>query len=227
MKPPVIVNVAVGGRYYLGQERLKRSITVNSEIPVSFFPWCEEYPNGCPLHQDTPYAFKAYAIRIAKDLGYKKILWMDASAWLDKPWGDFWDVFDSRSMMVWSAGCPALGTWCADSSLPLLGITREESFEMQMFEGLVCGFNFEHPEAEDIWNYYWEQANNGSFKGFWRKEHGFVSDDIRVLGHRHDMPALSVACNRYGIDPLRPPKYFARVNDTFRPEEACIFARGI
>jgi len=152
---------------------------------------------------------------------------MDASAWLNDSWGDFWECFNSRPMMIWNANVDSMGIWCADSALTLLGVTREESFNIPMCEGLICGFNFNYSETHEIWDYYWEQANNGAFKGFWFRRDGFVSDNPKVLGHRHDMPALSVACNRLNIDIIDTPKYFDRVNDDYQPSQACIYARGL
>ena len=66
-----IVNVATG-RYVIGQNRLRNAF---HEDVVA---WTDSLPIGCPVHNDVPYAFKAWAIRAARDVGYDLVLWADS-----------------------------------------------------------------------------------------------------------------------------------------------------
>jgi len=233
-KPPCILNVAIGGGYPRGQARLAESLDKHSEVKLEKLMWKDMYPDGCPPHSSVPYAFKAYAIKTALDLGFTKIFWMDASAWLAKPWGDFWDVFEANGGALWDAQQTSMGVWTCDAALPKLGITREESFNITLVEGLCCGFDFAKPQVRELWDYYWARSQDGSFIGHWNKNQGFVSDHSAVHGHRHDMPALSMG-NLLGnpkgetvIKLLHPPDYFMRWGpEVALNDNTCIYAQGM
>lgn len=233
-KPPCIINVAAGGGYPRGQARLIESLDKHSEVKLAKLMWRDMYPDGCPPHASVPYAFKAYAFKAALDAGFEKIFWMDASAWLAKPWGDFWDMFDANGGALWDAQQPSMGIWTCDAALPKLGCTREESFKVTLVEGLCCGLDFSKPLVKEFWEYYWARACDGSFIGPWRREHAFVSEDERVQGHRHDMPVLSMA-NVLGdihgkevIELLHPPDYFVRWGpEVALNDNTCIYAQGM
>jgi len=233
-KPPCIINVAAGGWYAKGQARLIESLDKYSEVPLVKLMWKDMYPDGCPPHSSVPYAFKAHAFKAAIDAGFTKVFWMDASAWLAKPWGDFWDVFSDNGGALWDAQQPSLGAWTADAALPKLGVTREESFNITLVEGLCCGLDFSKPLVKEFWDYYWARVQDGSFIGYWNKKQGFVSDHPDVQGHRHDMPVLTMA-NLLGnptgepvIKLLEPPNYFVRWGPQVAlNDNTCIYAQGM
>src|SRR5262252_4800596 len=64
-----IVNVATTEQYRKGQDRLMQ--TSKEQVWYSL-------PDGCPSHQETPYAFKAYAMMEASKQ-YDLLLWCDSS----------------------------------------------------------------------------------------------------------------------------------------------------
>jgi hypothetical protein len=73
-----VVNVATGGRYRLGATRLREAVVAHAG-PVDLRFWDGGIPRQSPSHVSVPYAFKAYALKDAADLGADLLLWCDAS----------------------------------------------------------------------------------------------------------------------------------------------------
>jgi len=73
-KPPkdaCIVTVATAAHFLAGQQRLANSVKEWGD-GVAMLNWQGFLPPGSPPHQAVPYAFKAYAIKAARDMGFKK-----------------------------------------------------------------------------------------------------------------------------------------------------------
>jgi len=82
----VVVNVATN-RYVKGQERLTEALALLGE---EYQVWRNKLPPGSPAHEETPYAFKAWALEAARKSGHTLLMWADASivpiAKLDPIW---------------------------------------------------------------------------------------------------------------------------------------------
>jgi hypothetical protein len=144
---------------------------------------------ACPSHQDTPYAFKFYAIKHAFEQGYSNVLWVDASFWAVKSIEGLFDLIDEKGFVCQGAGF-SLGQWSSDECLDSFGITRKNAFRIPLLSGGLLGFNVQKERElfDDIFNY----AKEGSlFKGSWTNRNGEISSDERVKGHRHDMSVIS------------------------------------
>jgi len=163
-------------------------------------------PMGCPTPEDAPYASKVYAMQAAADAGFTSVLWADASVVAVRPLLPIWELMEGTG--YWLASAPWLngrplwvaGEWISDAALPLLNVTREESFGIPKLATHSLGLDLEKEVARSFLSQWMEAANNGSFYGPWDNAGGAASSDPRVLGHRHDLSAASVIAHRLGMD---------------------------
>ncbi len=221
-----VVNVAVGGWYPRGQDRLARSLDETGFGGDVLF-WKDENPPGCPSHEELPYGFKVHALEMALYKGYGPVLWCDASIWFIKNPSTLFDVIDERGYWFMSQGWQ-VGTWCSDDALPKLGIEREESMKMSMVAATMFGLDMRTEEARQILGWMRARCRDGSFRGSWTNEHQEVSPDPRVKGHRHDQTALSVVVNRLGLEIDWHPSWFEYAYDGVIPNPKCVaLARGM
>ena len=197
MSDTCIVNFAKGGWYSRGQSRLVSSF-MQRGYKGDFLLYEDESDLDCPLHINVPYAFKPYALMYAVDAGYRYVIWADSSIWPCNNLQKMWDQIDKDGYMLVLNGWTT-GEWCSDAALPLLGITREESFELPHLMANVMGFDFSREFCREFLEQYYHHANIGTFCGPWDNKDNKASSDPKVLGHRHDQTAASVIAWRLGM----------------------------
>jgi hypothetical protein len=198
----VVLNVATG-HYVKGQNRLRDRFK-----GVDVLTWSDQMPSGCPNHRSVPYAFKAYAIQEAIIRGYSTILWADACI---VPHGDLeplWNLIETQGYWFSRNGFKN-GEWCSDAALPLLEMTREESFGHEHVVATTFGLDVRNETGRHFAAEYFRYAKNGAFKGPWKNDKCEASSDARVRGHRHDQTAASVLCHRLGMALTDPPAWFS------------------
>jgi hypothetical protein len=176
---------------------------VNEHSPRLF--WKSSYPPGSPRHEDCQYAFKYYAFKEAVRQGFIELLWLDAGMTALKPLQAIWDLVAHEGYFFIPNGY-SLGNWCSDTALRVLGLSREEAFDVPLISGSVFGLNMRNTTAKRIyknWGFYTAAgAMNGAHINALVAEKvvpilgarpiGPVSSDSRVFGHRHDESVLSV-----------------------------------
>ncbi len=210
MKPYAIVNLATE-RYIKGQERLKQSL-IDNNFNGDFFGYIGEESVGSPKHTENPYAFKIYAINRVREIGYTKILWLDASVYAVKNVQPVFDWLEDKGIFMEEAGhwC---STWTNDETLAYFGITREEAMQIPMYSAGISGFDFENEISLTHFT-HWEQAMlDGYFKGSWGN-------------HRHDMSCGTLVSNELGITNLYSSggQFFAYVGQGYsEPKETAVF----
>lgn len=199
-----VVNVAQGGWYPQGQDRL-----INSLRPVGYGGLVRWYrnalPSGSPSHRDAPYAFKVYAVQeaLAGEAPPRYVIWADSSTvFLRHPSVLAEAASMNGGVACWLAGWTA-GEWTRDLALPILGITREEAFGYSLVVGGVWCIDTKSNRAMDFLSRLRGFADAGAFAGPWDNVQFEASTDPRVKGHRHDMPAMAVALRRAGLAPLQ------------------------
>ncbi len=210
-----IVNVTIGGRtvepYGPLADRLKEKMEALGETVIS---WRDQWPSGCPTHDETPYAFKAFALKQASKT-HRSLLWADASIIPLGPLDRLWDLIESQGYWF-SENLPhgeygrpwTCGQWTADSALEPLGITREQSFTFPHIIGTAFGLDLRYGIARDFLSEYYRLAREGTaFRGVWSNHDRGLSRDRRVLGHRHDQTAASVLAWRLGMKLTTPPTW--------------------
>lgn len=84
-----IINVSTK-KYWKGQERLLRTLENNTDADVLMFK--RESDVGALPHKDSMYGFKPMAFKKAYEMGYKTVLWLDASMCVIK---DLKPIFDA------------------------------------------------------------------------------------------------------------------------------------
>jgi len=70
-----VVSFAKGHNFLKGLTRLNEKC---NQLEIPFFGFTE-YPEGCPEHKDSPFAFKFFCINEIKNRGFKNIIWLDSS----------------------------------------------------------------------------------------------------------------------------------------------------
>lgn len=169
----------------------------------SFMSWRDAYPPGSPTHGEDPYAFKLFAIDEAIRLGYETILWCDSGVWFMKDPAPIFERTERDGCFIIIGG-DKLFHWTSDFALDLFGETRDavEKKDWQLIGGTVYGFDLTNPTIQKFlaeWKRYYQM---GAFRGPYvnncaelpedvkrvkgEKPHGFVSNDPRCWGHRHD-----------------------------------------
>ncbi len=196
MNDRVIINFATDA-YKNGRERLNETV---NDIGVDKLFWTKEEEIGSPLHHDNPYAFKIYAFKKAIELGYKKILWLDASVYAIKETYPIWDIIEKEGYLIQSAG-HIVGHWANDNCISYFGITRDEAMKMIMHGNAgFLGLNMDFDISKEFFS-QWEQSMlDGVFKGGWRNDDKSESQDERCRGHRHDMTCGSIIANKLGME---------------------------
>lgn len=186
MNKYAIVNLATD-RYILGQNRLRQSL-IDNNLNGDFFGFVGEESVGSPSHLDNPYAFKIYAINKVKEMGYTKILWLDASVYAVKNVQPVFDWLEDKGIFMEEAGHWA-GSWCNDETLEYFGITREQAMQIPMYSAGGSGFDFEKHNSINHFNFWHQSMSNGLFKGSWND-------------HRHDMSCGTLVANQLGLTNL-------------------------
>lgn len=193
----VVVNVATGAHYQKGQARLLGAFRAIGETCALW----RELPESWPSHADVPYAFKAFALKAAADVGYRLLLWADAcivpAGLLSRIWEHAMEhgVWMSRNG-YWNS------EWTAESAYADLGVTREENQRIPHVVATAFALDLEHPKgAEFLAEYFRLASTTRAFCGPWTGGIG--------VQHRHDQTAASVIAWRLGIPLTDPPDFFA------------------
>lgn len=198
-----ILNVATG-RYAPLQERLVRSL-VDAGYADGLLTWTD-FPPGSPTHEDTPYAFKLFAIREAERRGYTSVLWLDAPCTAAGPVAPLFERIE-RDGHLFVTGGERLGRWASDACLEAFGLSRDAALELPLLNGTFLGLALPSPWLDEL------QRRLDLLRGPWLSEHappdvrarkpersiGFVSRDPRAWGHRHDEAVGSGIAHRLGM----------------------------
>lgn len=199
-----VVNVATGNHYIKGQHRLVAALGTGA-LPLT---WTNFLPDGCPKHEDVPYAFKAFALQDAAARGNSLLLWADASI---LPIGSIGPLFDriAEEGYWFSKNGWMNSEWTADSAYADLDISREENAKIPHVVATAFGINTLHHKGRAILAEYVRLAKTRAFCGPWRNCRETPCGPLGVLGHRHDQTALSVIAYRHECKLTNPPEIFA------------------
>ena len=185
-------------------ERFKQGFREHSPS-ARIFSWVDSLPPGSPQHDDSPYAFKVYAIRdAARRQEAQTVLWADSSVHVVKRLDPLWGLIESQGYWLSTNDVDentfrTCGEWTCDAALEPLGITREEAFKIPQVVATFFGLDFRHQIAVDFLREWERLEKAGAFKGPWVNTNQEASVDPRVLGHRHDQTAASVIAYRLGM----------------------------
>lgn len=221
MSSRCVVNVG-SGRYRQGSERLREAIKEFGHC--EFMSWTDPLPEKWPRHEDKPYAFKAYALKVASHV-HDVLLWCDSAVLPIARLDPLWERIERQGYWVPLNGWTTY-QWTADSAYADLFPERsiEEAREVNKTVPHCCatafGVNVRSPIGDALLTEYFRLANTNAFCGPWSNTNNpnhWPQDASRmgpcgppdVLGHRHDQSSLSVIAWRLGIKLSQCPWGFA------------------
>ena len=181
--------------YSKGAARL-RETAEQHEFKGELFIFTDESQVPCPTHLENPYSFKTFIFERVKNLGYKKILWVDSSVYLIKNIDHIFELIDKDGYLMQEAG-HYVGTWANDKCLNYFRIERDQAMNMLMYGNAgLLGLNFENEIAIEFFNKWHQASKDGIFIGKWNNNDKTESEDERCKGHRHDMTCGSIIANQ-------------------------------
>lgn len=196
----IIVSAGIGEAYLPGLASTRAHCAVHS--PEAWQLMYTYYPEGCPPHQVSQYAFKIFALRRAVEAGFRYVLWMDSTFQPIASMEPLWDAIAKDGWYVAPQEDARLGEWCSDAALPC---GRDEAMRIPLVYSGLVGLDMVDPTGSAIW-LFWQAkfeaclfngphrnipGMQGPFLPWGDKFAGHVSHDPRVKGHRHDEAALS------------------------------------
>lgn len=246
-----IVNVATDS-WVRGQRRLMEACEALGE-PIR--RWTDCFPPRCPPHwmrgflkggtehECRPYAFKAFALREARDAGIGTLLWCDASVIPLKPLTPIWERIEHDGYWILQNGWTN-DEWTAEDAYKDLfpGVPFEQAVEhnrqIPHVIGTVFGIDTGHRLGLlFLAEYYRLAAFTRAFCGPWQNTNApgapGRNQDRRadacgpsfILGHRHDQTAMSVIAHNLKMKLDTDSGWFAyEGNET---KDTLLVAKGI
>lgn len=216
-----IVSAGVGKWYPQGVARLERSLVYHGYAGDMML--YTDLPPGSPTHEQMPYGMKLAALKSAVDLGYERILWLDASIVCIRHPKDMFDAIGHDGHYLYTSGYNCAQT-VSDACLRIFGITRDEAEKIPECASNVVGFDLGNPVGRDFYQRWLKASQDGSFKG--SREHDNQSTDRRFLFHRQDQSAASLICHQLGI-PLHNPHGLCCDYHPTMPESIIFYRQGL
>ncbi len=206
-----IGTIAIAGIYpQLAARMLQRFDAVSPGYDVH--AWVNTSPPGCPWMVVDGYDYTAYCAKpfAMHALQFDKC---DIAILLDAA---FYPVCNIKPMVdhIEEVGyyfCDnefKVGEWCSDACMNEFGMTREALFEIPEVSSYCVGLDLRRGECKQLLA-QWRSAayNERMFAGRHSatpggRNYGFVSDDPRVKGHRHDQTVLSIYAHQFGMQEM-------------------------
>jgi hypothetical protein len=214
-------------RYILGQKRQKQSL-IDVGFQGDYFAFNSFGEINSPSHLETPYAFKPYAIKKVKDMGYDIVIWMDSPVYAIKKLNKFIEETINRSVVLFDNIGYTIGDYTSDECLNHFKMTRNDAFNNQMIMACLMAFDFRTKLANALLEDYLNSSE--VFKGDWTNEANQVSIDNRVKGHRHDQSVMSILANKYNIKIIHPHStyfaYFGNPGHLPHANSVCLLSSG-
>ena len=216
-----IVNVGISQWYERGSQRLARSL--EPYVGADLLTW-DELPSGSPPHAAVPYAFKPWAMLVARARGHRYVLWCDSAVWAIRSPMPIFDAIARDGYFITENGFRC-GEWITDAALQLMGLTRDGAFEIPDYSGCCFGLDMVSDIGREFFTQYLKRAQDGSFCGDWKNDRGQCSADPRCKGHRHDQVVGSIIAHRLGMKFNREKLFRYYVPE---PEPSvCLLAQGM
>lgn len=134
--------------------------------------------------QKSLYGFKPHAIQMARDMGHKKIIWLDPSV---LPVSDISVLFNNLDDILVQTGKNNIRDMANDKAIKYFG--REDLEDVKHVGGTIYGFNFDNPKAVEVFD-LWKQAEIDGI---------FGNQDDFMAGHWADEACLALAMHKVGV----------------------------
>ncbi len=228
--------VAIGGWYPRGIARMIERFRENSP-GFHITAWVNCYPPGAPGsvvvdgYEYGPYCAKPWALKHAFDNGCDAAILLDAAFYPIRPVHPLFEHIAQRGYYFCRNG-NGVGEWSSDSCLQSLLQSREQAFQIPEISSYCVGLNAHDERCVDLLGWWCSLdsrltiAGHHTNIGHQGRNIGFVSEDPRVKGHRHDQTALSILAYRLGMDELIfRPKFTAYLGS--ETEETVLVNQGM
>lgn len=204
----IIVNFATK-EYKAGQQRLMASI--NGRAQTLMFNNYEVI--GSPTHQESPYAFKIYAIEKAFELD-PIVLWCDASLWRVGDLSVIENIIQTDGYMMEEAGA-YVDQWTNSHTKAYFKFKPHE-VGFTMFSAGFLGLNKNSEIAMLFFNEWKKAERAGCFRGDWSN-------------HRHDMSAASIIAQRLNMKYQRGGTHLSYIGPGYGPPSptSIFFLQGL
>lgn len=253
MSDVIVACVALNHWYPRGFERLRASLNHHSP-GVQVEGWVNELPPCAPedvqaysLDRDgtcspftakwdyTAYCAKPFALKHALDCGAEVAILCDAAFYSVRDIQPLVDHILKVGYYLCDNGA-SVGEWSSDRALKLMNLRRQDAFQMTEASSYCVGLHRRSWRALQFARQWCDAALvRGIFEGPHtaglsgdkdKRNPGWVSDDPRVRGHRHDQTAASVIAWRLGMRELvARPRFTGYEADA--TEETVLCNRGL
>lgn len=202
-----IVNVSTD-KYRRGQNRLHDSLQGKTDAKILLFD--SEAAVGAAPHAEMNYSFKPMAIIKAYEMGYRQILWLDASMQAIKSLDPIFEIIERDGYFFQDSGWPN-SRWTSEVAIEYFGTNEGE-----MLSSGVLGVDLDNEIGYKFFDQWTQAMRDGMFNGSW--------DD-----HRHDQTAASLIAYKMGLK-LQPGNTFfvyGNENEPTISEQTVLIANGI
>lgn len=231
----VIVTFAdEAGNYRKAVDRMKQSL-ITTRWDGDFLPFHDYDEIGSPPHKGkdaVPYAFKAHAMRLAIEMGYTELLWLDSVVFATAPIDPVFRHIKRYGYLFFENIGYSVGDFTSDACLKKWGWQREWSFNRAMTMACCYGISMDNPDIKKLMDMYIKAASDGiSYQGEWHNNTNQASQDDRVRGHRHDQSVQSILCHEFGLTLTKGQETFFAYKEhaTRMPiaSSVCLWSEGI
>lgn len=195
MNEIAVCAVSFGEKYNWRMGRLKETLE-NTNPGVKFFSWVDRMPDGARPFNESMYGFKPWAIKIARDYGYKKIFWIDCTAVVQDKLDYYFQFSEEYGGVLAVQDDNKLGGFCANKALGWIGEPRAWLKDKHLVGGSLYYFDFNQAKCQKIFHEWIESEKYGMFGSM--KEQ--CSEQLQ--GHRSDETMMALLLYKYGSKPF-------------------------
>lgn len=203
-----VVNVSTE-RYWPGQKRLVKSLKTHTP-DIDILTFGSEAEVGAAKHKVNNYSFKPMAMLKAYEMGYRQILWLDASMNVIKDITGIFDLIDKDGYFFVDSGWPN-SRWTNDRALEYFGTNDGE-----MLSSGILGVDLTNPQAYSFFDAWTQAMRDGIFNGDWSN-------------HRHDQTAASIIAHKMGMKLQEANTFmvYGKEGNEFIADKTLMLADGI
>lgn len=173
-----IINLS-NKKYLAGQDRLLQTLEIVKTPNVDNVMFKSEKDVNSPLHSDNMYAFKPFAFKKAIDMGYRVILWLDASMYVLKDLTPIFDKIEKDGYYFQKSGW-LNSEWTNQMTKDVYGD------EGEMISSGVLGLNMETDIAKEFLHRWFMSAKEGYFNGS-HEDHRHDQSLASLIAHKLEM----------------------------------------
>ncbi len=172
---------------------LKRQLSciANSEFKGDVLYQVGGWPDeegGSLVLSHVPYAFKACFFRQAQRLGYKRVLWMDASILPIANLNDIFGMIQKKGYLVMGNAPFIVGPFINPQAATYFGLTHSETYQIPSCSAAVFGLDLTQKIGRDLLDHWYRAAQ----------------DPDAFFSSRADQNALSLILHQYNISDFVP-----------------------